>query len=229
MPWDETTLMSQRLRFICDLESCQYTMTELCERHGISRKTGYKWGERYGQEGPRGLEDRSRAPHSRPRQMSSEVSEALLDLRRHYPGWGPLKLRAWLEKRRPELSLPAASTIGDLLKRHGLVEPRRRRRRPLPPRPPRVEASPNDVWSSDFKGQFRLGNGRLCYPLTVSDGYSRYLLGCEGLESPSGSASRPVFERLLQEYGLPRAILTDNGSPFAAARSLGRLSRLSVW
>lgn len=230
MPWDEATRMSQRLRFICDLESYQYTMTELCERYGVSRKTGYKWAQRYGQEGPSGLEDRSRAPQRRPQQTSFEVGTALLELRRRYPRWGPRKLRAWLERHHPEVSLPAASTIGDLLKRHGLVEPRRCRRRPLPPRAPRVESlSANEVWSSDFKGQFRLGNGRWCYPLTVSDGYSRYLLGCEGLESPSGSASRRVFERLFREYGLPQAILTDNGSPFAAAHSLSRLSRLSVW
>lgn len=230
MPWDETTRMSQRMRFICELESCQYTMSELCERFGISRKTGYKWAQRYARDGVKGLEDRSRAPQSSPHRMSSEVSEELLKLRRRFPRWGPHKLRAFVERQHPELKVPAASTIGDLLKRQGLVEPRRSRRRPLPPQAPRVEAlSANDVWSSDFKGQFRLGDGRLCYPLTVSDGYSRYLLGCEGLESPSGAASRPVFERLFREYGLPRAILTDNGSPFAASRSLGRLSRLSVW
>lgn len=230
MPWDETTRMSQRVRFISELESCQYTMSELCERFGISRKTGYKWAERYAQEGPRGLEDRTRAPRSSPQRMSSEVSEELLALRRRYPGWGPHKLRSWLERRRPDLKVPAASTIGDLLKRQGLVEARRSRRRPLPPQAPRVEAlSANDVWSLDFKGQFRLGDGRLCYPLTVSDSYSRYLLGCEGLESPSGCASRQVLEHLFREHGLPQALLTDNGSPFAAARSLARLSRLSVW
>lgn len=230
MPWDETTRMTQRLKFVFALESCQYTMSELCDRFGISRKTGYKWAERYVREGPGGLVDRSRAPLSSPQRMSSEASQELVKLRRRFPGWGPHKLKAFLEGQRPELKVPAASTIGDLLKREGLVEPRRPRRRHLPPQAPRVEAvAANDVWSSDFKGQFRLGDGGLCYPLTVSDGYSRYLLGCEGLESPSGQASRQVFERLFREYGLPRAILTDNGSPFAAARSLARLSRLSVW
>jgi transposase InsO family protein len=230
MPWDEATRMSQRLRFIYEFDSCQYTMSELCERYGISRKTGYKWVERYAEEGPGGLEDRQRVAKSFPHQISADKGERLLELRRRFPRWGPRKLRAWLETHCPEESWPAASTIGDLLKRHGLVEPRRCRRRPLPPHRPRVEsAGPNDVWSIDFKGQFRLGNGRLCYPLTVSDGYSRYLVGCEGLESPSGEACRGVLERLFVEHGLPSSILSDNGSPFAASRSLGRLSRLSVW
>lgn len=230
MPWDETTRMSQRLRFIGELESCQYTMTELCERYGISRKTGYKWAERFVEGGPASLEDRPHVAKSFPHQISAEKSTLIVDLRRRFPLWGPRKLRAWLERHHPEESWPAASTIGDLLKRQGLVEGRASRRRPLPPRPPQVEATgPNEVWSGDFKGQFRLGNSRLCYPLTVSDGFSRYLLGCQSLESPSGEASKRVFESLFRAYGLPRAILTDNGSPFAATSSLSRLSRLSVW
>jgi putative transposase len=165
-----------------------------------------------------------------PHQLSSEKASQLVDLRRRFPRWGPRKLSAWLEHRHPEESWPATSTIGDLLKRQGLVENRPSRRRALPPRAPQVEASgPNEVWSGDFKGQFRLGNSRLCYPLTITDGFSRYLLGCQSLESPSGEACRRVFESLFREYGLPRAILTDNGSPFAATSSLARLSRLSVW
>jgi transposase InsO family protein len=222
--------MSQRLRFISALESCQYTMTELCERHGISRKTGYKWAQRFVEGGPASLEDRPHVAKSFPHQISPDQSAAIVELRRRFPRWGPRKLRAWLQRHHPEQSWPAASTIGDLLKRQGLVEARPSRRRPLPPRPPQVEATgPNEVWSADFKGQFRLGNSRLCYPLTLSDGFSRYLLGCQSLESPSGEACRRVFESLFREYGLPRAILTDNGSPFAAASSLARLSRLSVW
>lgn len=231
MPWDETTRMSQRMRFISAFESCQFTMKELCERYGISRKTGYKWAHRYVEGGPGGLEDRPHVAKSLPHQVSEEKAKRLLELRRRFPHWGPRKLRAWLEQHQPEECWPAASTIGDLLKRHGLVEESRRsRRRAVPPRPPQVEAAgPNDVWSSDFKGEFRLGNSRLCYPLTVTDGFSRYLLGCQCLDSPTGEASQRVFESLFREYGLPSAILTDNGSPFAASSSLGRLSRLSVW
>ena len=230
MPWDETTRMSQRVRFLSDFDSCQFTMTQLCERYGISRKTGYKWANRFAKEGSSGLEDRPHVAKSFPHQMSTETSQRVLELRRRFPSWGPRKLRSWLETHHPEQSWPAASTIGDLLKRKGLVESRLNRRRPVPPRPPRVEATgPNEVWSADFKGQFRLGNTRLCYPLTISDGFSRYLLACEGLEGTSGAGCQRVFERLFREYGLPRAILTDNGSPFAASSAVGRLSRLSVW
>lgn len=230
MPWDETTRMSQRLRFISDWESGQYTMTELCERYGISRKTGYKWVERFEEAGPGGLEDRPHTAKSFPHQISPDKAKQIVELRRQYPFWGPRKLRAWLERHHPESCWPAASTIGDLLKRQGLVESRRCRRRPLPPRPPQVKAEePNAVWSLDFKGEFRLGNSRLCYPLTVTDGFSRYLLGCQGLDRPTGAGSKRVLESLFGEYGLPGAILTDNGSPFASSHALARLSRLSVW
>jgi transposase InsO family protein len=230
MPWDETTRMSQRIRFICALESCQYTMTELCERYGISRKTGYKWAGHFVQGGAAGLEDRPPVAQSFPRQVSLEKATRIVALRHRFPHWGPRKLRAWLNQHHPEELWPAASTMGELLKRQGLVEARGSRRRPLPPRPPKVAATgPNEVWSGDFKGQFRLGNSHLCYPLTVTDGFSRYLLGCQSLEKPSGEASKRVFESLFREYGMPRAILTDNGSPFASTSALARLSRLSVW
>jgi transposase InsO family protein len=230
MPWDEPSRMSQRERFIGDLDSCLYTMTELCEHYGISRRTGYKWADRYVKEGVEGLKDRSRAPKSCSRQTSEEISDKLLELRRQHPTWGPRKLLAWLRKREPEVSWPAASTAGGILKRHGLVEARVRARRPWPcsSRPSIHAEAPNDLWTGDFKGQFRTGDARLCYPLTVADGYSRFLLGIEGLDSVSESQAWPVFERLFREYGLPRAIRTDNGSPFAAIRAVGRLSRLSV-
>jgi transposase InsO family protein len=230
MPWDETTRMSQRVRFIADFESCLYTMMQLCERYSISRKTGYKWAERFGKEGVEGLKDRSRAPKSCAHGLSDEVSERLLKLRRSHPTWGPRKLLAWLQKREPETSWPAASTVGGLLKRKGLVEARVRRRRPWPPSgPPTIQAAAaNAVWCCDFKGQFRTGDGELCYPLTVTDGYSRFLLGVQGLDSVAESLAWPVFERLFQEYGLPEAMRSDNGSPFASASALARLSRLSV-
>lgn len=230
MPWDETTRMEQRVRFVDDLGSCLYTMTELCERYGISRKTGYKWAQRYGFEGIDGLRDRSRAPESCPHRMPEKVSAALLELRRDHPTWGPRKLLAWLRKRQPKVSWPAASTVGDLLKRHGLVrEQRHRSRRRAPSGGPLVEASaPNQVWTSDFKGQFRTGDGRLCYPLTVVDRFSRFLLGVEGLDSVAEATAWPVFERLFREHGLPEVIRTDNGSPFASGSAVAGLSRLSV-
>jgi transposase InsO family protein len=230
MPWEEATRMNRREQFVAAFDSCQYTMTELCERYGISRKTGYKWADRYGQEGVEGLKDRSRAPQSCPHGTSAEVSDKLLDLRRTHPTWGPRKLLAWLSKREPETAWPAASTIGGILKRHGLVEPRRKSRRTWPlGRHPLVEAeAANHVWTCDFKGQFRVGDGWLCYPLTVADGFSRFLLAIQGLDSVAESQAWPVFERLFRQYGLPEAIRSDNGSPFASAQALARLSHLSV-
>lgn len=230
MSWDETTRMTQRVRFISDFESCLYTMSELCERYGISRKTGYKWAARFSEEGYEGLQDRSRSPKSRANQTSKEVEGVLVELRRRHPTWGPRKLLAVLQRREPEAVWPSASTAGEILKRHGLIEGKRRARRRWPhPGEPRSEAeSPNQVWTSDFKGQFRTGDGWCCYPLTVADGYSRFLLGVEGLDSVAGAQAWPVFDRLFREYGLPRVILTDNGSPFASSGAVGGLSRLSV-
>lgn len=230
MPWDETTRMEQRVRFIDALDSCLYTMTELCAQYGISRKTGYKWAQRYAGEGFEGLQDRSRAPKSCTHRTPGEISEGLLELRRAHPTWGPRKLLAWSRKREPEVSWPAASTVGDLLKRHGLVAVRRRptRRSPHPGRPSVEAAAPNQVWTSDFKGQFRMGDGRLCYPLTVADGYSRFLLGVDGLDSVAEVGAWPVFERLFREHGLPEVMRTDNGSPFASGTAVAGLSRLSV-
>jgi putative transposase len=230
MPWEETTRMSRRVQFIAAFDSCQYSMTQLCERYGISRKTGYKWADRYEKEGLEGLKDRSRAPKSCPHNTSQELSEKLLELRRSHPTWGSRKLLAWLGKREPEATWPAASTVGGILKRHGLVEERGRSRRSWPPsgRPSVQAEAPNQVWSCDFKGQFRTGDGRLCYPLTVADGFSRFLLGLQGLDSVAGAQAWPVFERLFREYGLPEAIRSDNGSPFASASAVARLSHLSV-
>ncbi len=230
MPWDEATRMEQRERFIGDLDSCLYSMTELCERYGVSRKTGYKWAERYAKGGVSDLKDRSRAPKSCLSRTSQEICDKLLELRRSHPTWGPRKLLAWLVKRDAGVSWPAASTVGGILKRHGLVKGRSRTCAPWRSsgRGSIQAAAPNDVWTGDFKGQFRTGDRRLCYPLTVADRYSRFLLGVEGLDTVSELLAWPVFERLFREYGLPRAIRTDNGSPFAAIRAVGRLSHLSV-
>jgi len=230
MPWKETSTMDERVRFIGDLESCLYTMTELCERYGISRKTGYKWAERYVAEGVDGLKERSRAPKRCPHRMAKRIARALVELRMRYPHWGPRKLLTVLGRRQPDWSLPAASTVGALLKRQGLVQARRRRHRPSPAAAaPRWRVgAPNDLWTSDFKGQFLTGDHRYCYPLTIADRYSRYLLGCESLPSTRLCEVRPVFERVFRDQGLPSAILTDNGSPFAS-QAICRLSRLSVW
>jgi transposase InsO family protein len=230
MPWKETCTMDEREAFIDGWLSREFAMTELCTRFGVSRPTGYKWLERFVEQGRAGLADRSRATHTHPNATPREREAAVLLLKRQHPSWGPITLRQTLQRDCPEQSWPAASTIGELLKRHGLVHARRRRRQHTPPHTqPFLEVkAANDVWSADYKGQFRMGNGRLCYPLTITDNYSRYLLSCKGLYGPFGQATRACFERIFREYGLPRAIRTDNGTPFAGV-ALGGLSRVSIW
>ncbi len=229
MPWSETSPMDQRTQFIADYCRQLFSLAELCERFDISRKTGYKWIERYEAEGPGALHDRSRRPHRCPFETPPEIVRALLEARRHHPTWGAKKLLAILERRDSRHPWPARSTTCDILKRHGLVAARRRRRRlGHPGRPQTPMTAPNEIWTADFKGQFRTGSGATCFPLTVADGFSRYLLGCQGLPAPTHAATHPVFRRLFQAYGLPQIIRTDNGVPFATS-ALGRLSRLSVW
>lgn len=229
MPWQETSPVDQRERFIQDHLLDLYTMVELCARYGVSRKTGYKWLDRFDEAGRQGLGDRSRAPHRCPHRITSEVAAVICAARRQHPSWGPAKLLAWLRPRHAALDWPAVSTAGDLLARRGLVKKRRRRRHyqhpgvVLP-----TTTQPNDLWTADFKGHFRTRDGIYCYPLTIADQHTRYLLACHGLLSTKGHGVRPVFDRLFREYGLPRAIRTDNGVPFATTGIHG-LSQLNVW
>jgi putative transposase len=229
MPWLEATPMEQRERFIRDQQNGLYTMTELCDRHNISRKTGYKWLDRFDAGGRAALSDRSRAPHRCPHRISSDVAELICTARRQHPSWGPAKLLQWLAPRHAGVELPAISTAGDLLARLGLVK-KRRRRRPCqhPGVVPATTVHPNDLWTADFKGHFRTRDGLYCYPLTVADQHTRFLMACHGLLSTKGQGVRPVFDRLFREYGLPRAIRTDNGVPFATT-GLHGLSQLNVW
>jgi len=221
--------MDERRRFIGDHAHGLYDMTELSARYGISRKTGYKWLARFEAEGRAGLVDRSHAPHACPHRISREVAQLIVAARGAHPSWGPRKLLAWLGPRHPGLELPAISTAGDLLARRGLVKKRRRRRRHTHPGVvPAVTHEPNDLWTADFKGHFKTRDSVYCYPLTVADQHTRFLLACQGLSSIHGWRVRPVFERLFREYGLPRAIRTDNGVPFAT-RGLHGLSQLNVW
>jgi putative transposase len=231
MPWRATSPMEQRIRFVKDVRTGLYTMSEACERYDVSRKTGYKWLARFEAEGSAGLADRSRAPHGGEHRMAEAVREALLEVRRRHPSWGPRKILAWLGARDPRTTWPAASSVGELLRREGLVTQRRRRPQREPhPGPPQIAAKEaNDLWTTDFKGQFPTKNGWWCYPLTVLDHASRMCLALDGLGSPNGGRAEPVFERAFREFGLPRAILSDNGAPFAAARGLRGLTKLSVW
>jgi transposase InsO family protein len=221
--------MNERMRFVTDWERSLYSRVELCARYGISRKTGYKWVARYERHGPVGLQEQSRAPQRCPHRISADVAATICAARRQHPSWGPEKLLQWLHHRDPTLDVPATSTAGDLLARRGLVKKRRRRRHYTHPGTvPPTTTRPNDLWTADFKGHFRTRDGLYCYPLTVADQHTRYLLGCQGLLSTKGQGVRPVFDRLFREYGLPGAIRTDNGVPFATTGIHG-LSQLNVW
>jgi transposase InsO family protein len=229
MPWSETTAMDERLQFVADLRRGTEEMAVLCRRYGVSRKTGYKWRDRYAAEGAAGLAARSHAVHRCPHATAPDAVDALCELRHRHPTWGPKKLVAVLTARRPRLPLPAVSTAAALLKRAGLVTSPRRRRTPgHPGRPTAAMDAPNAIWTADFKGEFKTRDGIYVYPLTVCDGYSRALLACRGLPSTRTAGARPVFERLFREHGLPTRIRTDNGVPFATI-ALGRLSTLSAW
>ena len=220
--------MDQRVAFIADWLRDEWTMTELAERYGISRKTAYKWVDRYDEDAAQGLAERSRAPHTHGRATTEAICEAVLALRRKHPRWGPKKLRAILCEREPCRVWPAASTIGDLLRRAGVSEPRRRSRYVVPLTQPLAAAqTPNDVWTADFKGWFRTADGTRCDPLTIADACSRFVLCCR-IVAPSAAGVRPWFERAFREYGLPGALRTDNGSPFATTGA-GQLSQLAVW
>jgi putative transposase len=205
-------------------------VTDLCREVGISRKTAYKFLERFERLGAVGLYDEAPVAERRPHKVKPEVEQLIVAARREHPTWGPLKLRAWLCAKHPGIALPAVSTFGRVLSRNKLVEGLRRARpRPAPSTTPTSMAhEPNAVWCCDYKGQFRLGNGRYCYPLTVTDLFSRYLLACEGMDRIDGEAARTAFELIFRQYGMPHAMLSDNGPPFATSGPHG-LSKLSAW
>jgi transposase InsO family protein len=204
-------------------------MTELCEIYHIARETGYYWMRRYQQGGLEALEDRNRAPRQHPNQTPEEIEQAVLELRRAHMSWGPRKLKRVLEREEPERPWPAASTIGEMVAREGLVVPRKKRRRaPAYTQPFASADEPNRVWCADFKGWFRTGDGERIDPLTITDACSRYLLRCQQVEKADTERVRAIFESAFRECGLPRAIRTDNGAPFAS-RAVAGLSRLAVW
>ena len=229
MPWKETCTMKERELFINAWLERVSNVAQLCRRFGISRKTGYKWIERFKAEGMPGLKDRSRARLSQTRRTPEAVVEKILRLKHNHLDWGPVTIESALYRAHPDQAWPAISTIGEILKRHGLVKPRRKRHKVPPQSQPLAHATaPNEVWSADFKGQFTLGDGKTCYPLTISDNHSRLLISCQGLYGPKLAPSMKVYERAFREYGLPRRIRTDNGYPFAMV-TLGGLTPLTVW
>jgi putative transposase len=229
MPWMQTCPIDQKIKFVAAVKTGIYSFAEVCRQFGVSRKSGYGLLERYESEGARGLLPRSRAAHNHPGAMEQAMVGRLLEIKRRYPKLGPRKVLDRMRLEGATQGLPAASTVGELFKRHGLVHSRKPRRRSAPQGTPLSHASaPNAVWSVDFKGQFRLGNGRWCYPLTLSDNASRYLLLCKGVERPTAQAVWPHMEGVFRQYGLPQAIRSDNGAPFASV-GLAGLTRLSIW
>jgi len=228
MPWKARSPMDERMAFMTRLQAGE-SMAELCREFGVSRKTGYKLKGRYERYGPQGLLDRSRAPRRQAHRTPSEVEELFVRLRKQHPTWGSKKLLAVLQRRRPGVRLPARSTVDEILRRHGLVVARQRRRgHAVCSLQLQDSEQPNDLWCADFKGQFRMGNRKYCYPLTLTDHHSRFLLSCYGLHSTQGESARDVFDEAFRQYGLPARIRTDNGAPFAST-GLAGLSKLSVW
>jgi len=228
MPWRTATVETERARFVIEAELSDLSHAELCRRHHISRPTGYKWIRRYREKGLQGLEDRSHRPRSCPHATSQPVVDRILAIRKKR-GWGAKKIRAKLERDPSIDPVPSIDTIGRILQRHGCVEarkPRRRRTSPGPPLP--ILPEPNATWTADFKGEFRTQDGKLCFPLTVQDGHSRFLLECRGLLRLDLQATVRRFRHVFRDVGLPRRIRTDNGHPFASTAIAG-LSQLSVW
>lgn len=229
MPWHQTDPVKQRELFVKETRRSRVSFTELCELFGVSRKTGYKWLKRAELEGLTGLEDRSRRPHSNARAVQPAMIERLIRLRRKHPLWGGRKLLEWLRQNEPHWSLPAASTVTELLKREGLVKPRKRRGSRIPRTQPLAHAKhPNDVWTIDFKGDFKLGDGSRCYPLTVTDAVSRAGLCCRGQATLANLPTQKSLTRTFREWGLPLRIRSDNGNPFGTSCT-GPLSRFSIW
>ncbi len=229
MPWKECSVMDERLRFVARLLEGE-PMTFVCREFGISRKTGYKLFERYKQDGPVALADRSRRPVRYANQLPEQIESLVVRCKRDKPHWGARKIRELLVRRLAgETRIPATSTIHAVLDRHGLVKRMGRKRQKAQGTPLSTGAAPNDLWCADFKGEFKLGNGRYCYPLTVTDHASRFLLMCEAHEGTRENPVMAAFERLFGERGLPAAIRSDNGVPFASPNGLFNLSRLAVW
>jgi putative transposase len=228
MPWKETCVLNEKTKFIARLLEGE-RMTHLCDEYGISRKTGYKIWNRYQNVGHQAFVDRPRTPHRFSNQLPEQIERAILKLKKEKPLFGAPKIRELIARRFPGLKVPAVSTIHAVLDRNGLVQPRKRRRYRAEGTPLSQSAKPNDLWCTDLKGEFMLGDRRYCYPLTITDHATRYLFAVEALDSVKEVGAFPVFERVFQEYGLPLAIRSDNGVPFATANGLFGLSKLSVW
>ena len=228
MPWNECKPMDERLKFIARLLDGE-KMAPLCREFGISRVTGYKIFNRYKEYGLDALYDRSRRPYRHANRLPFQVERTIVNIKREHPSWGAPKIRDKLLRAYPMIKPPAVSTIHAVLDRNGLVKRRKQRRYKAEGTALQAATDPNGLWCADYKGEFLLGNQQYCYPLTITDYRSRYLLACESLESTRSALAFTVFEQVFKEFGLPRAIRTDNGIPFASPNALFGLSQLSIW
>jgi len=229
MPWKETRALDLKKSFIKAWERDEYSLAELCRQNGISRQTGYKWLHRYEEEGEGGLEERSRAPQNCPHRLAERVVEQIVACRIQHPTWGPRKLLAELGRKEPRTAWPAVSTVADVLKRHGLIVPRKKRVRVPAHNEPVMEVNDsNQVWCADFKGWFLTGDSQRCDPLTITDAWSRFVFRCQIVPQTNYTEAQAVFEAAFREFGLPEKMRTDNGAPFAS-KAPGGLSRLAIW
>lgn len=228
MPWKECNKVDEKLKFVARLLDGE-KMSRLCNEFGISRKTGYKIYDRYKASGLEGLTDRSRKPIRYANQLPFQIEKTILHIKKEKPTWGAPKIREKLIRKYPEVHPPATSTVHSILDRYGLVQRRKRRRYKAEGTNLSHTNQPNDLWCADYKGEFLLGNKQYCYPLTITDFSSRYLIACEGLATTKEQYAFTVFERVFKEFGLPKGIRTDNGVPFSSPHALFGLSKLSVW
>ena len=229
MPWMETCVMDERTKFVGRLLSGE-KMAVLCRDFGISRVTGHRLWNRYREDGTQGLYNHSRAPHKHPNQLPFEIEQLIVRLKKEKPRWGAPKIRELVRNKYPDIKLPAISTVHCVLDRRGLVDKHKRRNKYRAIATYlSVPKEPNDLWCTDFKGQFKIKNGTYCFPLTISDFVSRYIISCEALNNTEANPCFAVFEEAFHKHGLPAAIRSDNGTPFAGGNSLWNLTRLSVW
>lgn len=231
MSWKEEDATGERAAFIEAYLTKRYRVADLCAVFGVSVKTGHKTINRFKEGGLPALANRSRASHTHPNATPSEVAELIIEVRHDHPRWGPLKVLQYLEGKYPDIKLPATSTAAGILAREGLVKRRKRRRPSIDPLKPQIGpiTYPHQVNNIDFKGQFRTRDGRWCYPLTMTDTFSRSLLLCKALHGPTFADTKAALERCFREHGVPASMRSDNGEPFISSRSLGGLSRLGVW
>lgn len=227
MPWNESSPMDLRVKFVAEYLEGHHSLSSLCAAFEISRKTGYKWLNRYEIYGAEGLADFSTAPINSPQKLTEQMKQVLIEARQKHPTWGPKKIVAWLETKQPALKFPAPSTVGDLYKNSGLIPVKDHSRLRSKNLAPIYESkAANAVWCTDYKGEFRLGNGKICYPLTITDHFTRFLLCCQGHDRNDLLQTKNAFERVFKEFGIPEIILSDNGTPFSSPSGL---SQLNIW